>query len=67
MGQFIYVMPKEDLVVTFVSELDDRDFYTPQELLFEYIIPAVKSDKSLPENQDGVSRMNALDEALGGP
>ena len=40
-GQFIYVLPEEDLVVVFVSDLEDQDFYTPQQLLMEYILPAV--------------------------
>ncbi len=42
MGQFIFVLPEDDMVVVFVSELGDRDFYLPQNLLNDYIVPAAK-------------------------
>jgi CubicO group peptidase (beta-lactamase class C family) len=39
-GQFIYVLPDEDMVVVFTSDLEESDFYVPYMLLNEYIIPA---------------------------
>jgi CubicO group peptidase (beta-lactamase class C family) len=39
-GQFIYVLPDEDMVVVFTSDLEESDFYVPYTLLNEYIIPA---------------------------
>ena len=41
-GQFIYVVPEKDMVVVFTSELDESDFFIPETLLNEYIIPAAE-------------------------
>jgi CubicO group peptidase (beta-lactamase class C family) len=41
-GQFIYVVPEKDMVVVFTSELDERDFFIPETLLNEYIVPAAE-------------------------
>ncbi len=49
-GQFIFVVPLKNIVAVFTSGLDRKDIFTPSVLLRSNIIPAVKSDKSLPEN-----------------
>jgi CubicO group peptidase (beta-lactamase class C family) len=41
-GQFIYVVPEVELVVVFVSNLAESDFFVPEILLNDYILPAVK-------------------------
>ena len=66
-GQFIFVAPEKDLVVAITSELEDRDFYTPQRLLDDYIIPAIESSAPLPANPDGVTALEASIEALANP
>jgi CubicO group peptidase (beta-lactamase class C family) len=66
-GQFIFVVPEMDLVVVFGSDLGDRDFYVPQELLTGYIIPAARSTTPLPANPDGASRLEAAIQVLAGP
>ena len=66
-GQFIFVVPRVDLVVVFISDLEEADFYTPQELLEEYIIPAACSLKPLPENPEGLARLEAQVQALAEP
>ena len=66
-GQFIFVVPKEDMVVVFVSHLEERDFYVPQQLLNGFIIPAVKSARPLPENPDGVALLESRVKALANP
>jgi CubicO group peptidase (beta-lactamase class C family) len=43
-GQFIFVLPENDMVVVFLSDPDVGDFEAPEYLLTEYIIPAVGSD-----------------------
>jgi CubicO group peptidase (beta-lactamase class C family) len=40
-GQFIYVIPKSDLVVVFTGNITDAKFAKPQLLIRDYIIPAV--------------------------
>lgn len=52
-GQFIYVIPEKEMVVVFTSDLEEEDFYVPQGLLIDYILPAAKSSTPLPENLEG--------------
>jgi CubicO group peptidase (beta-lactamase class C family) len=58
-GQYIVVVPEQDLAVVFASGLAERDFYVPQRLLTEYILPAVHSDTALPENSEGSALMKS--------
>ena len=66
-GQFIFVVPEVNMVVVFVSALPERDFYVPQRLLEDYIVPAARSTTPLPENPEGVTRLEAQIEALALP
>ncbi len=50
-GQYIIVVPEEDLVVVFVSDLAEKDFYIPDQFLHRYILPSIKSSDPLPEDQ----------------
>jgi metal-dependent hydrolase (beta-lactamase superfamily II)/CubicO group peptidase (beta-lactamase class C family) len=66
-GQFIFVVPGLDLVVVFLSDLEERDFYVPQQLLDGYIIPAARSVEPLAANPDGAAELEARTNALAGP
>jgi len=66
-GQFIFVIPEQDMVAVFTSDLDDQDFYVPQSLLDDFIIPAAKSSTPLPVNPEGVGSLEAGIEALSNP
>jgi len=66
-GQFIFVIPDKDMVVAFVSDLSESDFYVPQRLLNDFIIPAAKSVTPLPDNPDGVALLESRAEALANP
>jgi CubicO group peptidase (beta-lactamase class C family) len=66
-GQFIFVVPEQELVVAFVSDLSDNDFYVPQILLNDFIIPAAKSSSPLPDNPGGAALLEARIEALTSP
>lgn len=66
-GQFIFVIPDKDMVVVFVSDLEEQDFYVPQRLLNDFIIPAAKSASPLPDNPDGVALLESRTEALANP
>ena len=66
-GQYIVVAPDQDLVVVFTSDLEERDFYVPQELFDDYILPACTSDEPLPDNAKGLARLEALVGALAEP
>lgn len=65
-GQFIFVVPDQNLVVTFTSQLTGDDEIWPFWLLQDYIIPAVQSDEALPANPEGEERLQAEVEALAG-
>ena len=59
-GQFIYVIPEKEMVVVFTSSLDDNDFYVPQTLLNEFIIPAAVTSSTLPDSPDGVALLESI-------
>jgi CubicO group peptidase (beta-lactamase class C family) len=50
-GQYLMVVPEENLVVVFVSDLAENDFYLPEQLLHSYILPAIQSSQPLPEDK----------------
>jgi CubicO group peptidase (beta-lactamase class C family) len=49
-GQYVFVLPKQDMVVVFTSGLSEEDFPVPHELVTTYLLPAAKSAKALPPN-----------------
>ncbi len=59
-GQFIFVVPEKEMVVVFTSDLSDSDFYIPQNLLNEYIIPSAVSPDPLPKNPAAESALRQL-------
>ncbi len=59
-GQFIYVIPEKEMVVVFTSSLDDNDFYVPQTLLNEFILPAAVTSSTLPDNPEGVALLESI-------
>jgi hypothetical protein len=48
------------MVVVFTSSLDDNDFYVPQTLLNEFIIPAAVTSSTLPDNPEGVALLESI-------
>ncbi len=66
-GQFIFVVPEQELVVVFTSDLEERDFYVPQILLNQFIIPAARSSPPLPDNPEGMALLQARLQALANP
>jgi len=59
-GQFIFVIPEKEMVVVFTSSLEDNDFYLPQSLLNEFIIPAAVTTSTLPDNPEGVALLESI-------
>ncbi|MFC2052981.1 serine hydrolase domain-containing protein [Chloroflexota bacterium] len=66
-GQFVFVIPEKDMVVAFTSSLEESDFYVPQELLNDYILPGLISSQPLPENPDADALLMSVTEELAAP
>ena len=67
-GQYLIVRPEEDMVVVFTSNLEDQDFYLPQQLTESYILPAIQnSGEPLLGNPDGNIRLQSAIEDLAAP
>jgi CubicO group peptidase (beta-lactamase class C family) len=66
-GQFIFVVPEHDLVVVFTSDLPDQDFYSPQILLKDYIIPAAQSSVALDPNKEALVNLQSRVDELAAP
>jgi CubicO group peptidase (beta-lactamase class C family) len=66
-GQFIFVVPERDVVAVFTSDLSERDFYVPQTLLTDFIIPAAISSATLPPNPEGLASLGSWIEELASP
>ncbi len=55
LGQFIFVVPEKNIVVTFTSNLERNHFNFPKRLLDQFIIPAAVTSKPLvarPKNKE---------------
>ncbi len=58
-GQFIYVLPVQNMVVVFTSSLKGTDFFIPENILNKYILPAATSETPLPENPEQMNHLNS--------
>ncbi|WP_163339502.1 serine hydrolase [Desulfopila sp. IMCC35008] len=59
-GQRIFALKEQNMVVVFTSQLDDVRSQVPEQLLYDYILPSVKSEKPLPENEPMRERLDSL-------
>lgn len=58
-GQYLFVIPKLDMVAVFTGNLVNKDFTVPYKLMKDYIVPATTS-KPLPENPLSQSELYTL-------
>jgi CubicO group peptidase (beta-lactamase class C family) len=67
-GQYITVVPNQDLVVVFTSGLPRGNSQVPEFLTDTYVLPAVVSDGPLPPDPEAEARLaNAVAAASSGP
>jgi CubicO group peptidase (beta-lactamase class C family) len=69
-GQHIFIYPAQNMVVVFTAGLpytNDADLIPLQNLLDRYILPSLKSDRSLSANPDGYALLEATTQALARP
>ncbi len=64
-GQFVYVLPAQDLVVVFTGALPQQRFFTPRVLLVSYIEPAAVAEFALAANPTAAARLDSLAQLLG--
>jgi hypothetical protein len=64
-GQYIFVVPSQQLVVVFTSNLEDEAIFLPKQFLHDTILPAITSSASLPANPQQQARLEALVAQLG--
>ncbi len=67
-GQYIFVVPEQNMVVVFVSGFTGPDMETvPNALLKSFIIPAATSTAALPANSEQTARLEARLHSLAQP
>ena len=65
-GQFIFIVPAQNMVVVFTSDLPSGDLYVPRDRVTDSIIPAVKSEAALLANPAQFERLSNLVLEAGG-
>jgi CubicO group peptidase (beta-lactamase class C family) len=58
-GQYIFVLPKLDMIVVFTSGLKNANFPAPHELVKTFMLPAAQSDSALTPNPQAWSQLEA--------
>jgi CubicO group peptidase (beta-lactamase class C family) len=58
-GQYIFVLPRLDMVVVFTGGLADPDFPAPHQLVKKYLLPAVKSAQPLADDPQLFNQLTA--------
>ncbi len=65
-GQFIIILPAQDLVVVFTGGLFEN-YKLPLDLVKLFILPVVRSPDPLPENAESFKRLDTLSQAIAHP
>jgi len=63
-GQYITMVPAQDLEVVFTADLTGDNFQQPYDVFESYILPAVKSNDPLPANPAAAAKLEAALKAL---
>ncbi len=66
-GQYIIVLPEQNMIVVFTGALAGRDFFKPVQLLYDYIIMQDGSSGPLPANPRGRARLDSVTSAYADP
>ncbi len=57
-GQFIVAVPDRNLIMVTASSLPPRDFFAPETLLNDFILPGSHASSPLPRNLDATEALN---------
>ena len=58
-GQYVFVLPRLDMIVIFTGSFSDPDFPTPHRLLKTYLLPAAQSTQSMAANPQVFDQLKA--------
>ncbi len=58
-GQYLFVMPRLDMIVVFTGGFSDPDFPTPHRLLKTYLLPAAQPTEALAANPQAFDQLKA--------
>lgn len=58
LGQYLFIVPEQNLVVVFTGGLEGPDFFMPEKLMEEYIIPSIKAPTAINENSQSLQKLN---------
>lgn len=59
-GQYIFVLPKYNIVAVFTGSLQGSSFFLPENLVSRFIIPSVKASESIKKNSDSSVQLTNL-------
>lgn len=63
-GNCIFVIPELEIVAVFISDLQPYQMFDPITLVEDYIIPAVKSNRSLADNPEALALLREKESQL---
>ncbi len=66
-GQYLFVLPAQDMVVVFTAGLPDPIFPAPNQLVKSYLLPAARSDEPLAANLPAVQALESAIQAIEQP
>ena len=66
-GQYILIVPDRNLIMVTTSGFQPQEFFTPETLFNQYILPASESSKPLPPNPDAIAALKARLVAMARP
>ena len=66
-GQYIFVLPKLDMVVVFTSGLPDSQFPAPKQLTQAYLLPAAQANTSRPTKPEAYQTLQTAIHAIERP
>jgi CubicO group peptidase (beta-lactamase class C family) len=59
-GQYLFVVPEENIVAVIFSGLENKDFFAPETYLSKYILGAIRSDEAIAENPEGYNKLQEI-------
>lgn len=57
-GQYLFVCPEENIVVVFYSGLSGSNFYVPEQLMRDFILPSIQASLPIDENAQALKALN---------